>query len=131
MDFDYFKTQLKLLQPPKNQEADYLATYDQIVRFVFDKVMNDVRLYTHIPYEEDLPESINQTIVMMASSLIGSFGLINDDEANSNDEIKKITEGDTSVEFADKGARLQQAFATSSISGNFRGMLNRIRRLPQ
>lgn len=130
MEFDYFKAQLKLLQPPKNQEEDYLANYDQVILFVFDKVVNDVRLYTHIPVEEELPVCLNQTLVMLASTLIASFGLINDDEANEDESVKRITEGDTTVEFSDNGTRLQKALASSSISGNIKGMLNRVRRLP-
>ncbi len=129
MDYSYFEEQIKLLQPPKKTDDDYLKKYDQIVLFVFDKVVNDVRLYTHIPDDEDLPASIDQTIVMLASTLIASFGLLNDDEANEDNSVTRITEGDTSIEFSDSTTRLQLALSTSSISGNFKGTLNRVRRL--
>lgn len=124
------REQLKLLQSPKKpDDTEYMKHYDMVLDFVIDKVLNDVSLYTHIPIEE-FPDSIFQTIVMLASNFIDSFGLINDDETNANQDIKEISEGDTKVVYADKRLRLQQSLASSSIIGNFTGLLNSIRRLP-
>lgn len=124
------REQLKLLQSPKKSDDDeYMKHYDMVLDFVIDKVLNDVSLYTHIPIEE-FPDSIFQTIVMLASNFIDSFGLINDDETNANQDIKEISEGDTKVVYADKRLRLQQSLASSSIIGNFTALLNSIRRLP-
>ncbi|MCT1186492.1 hypothetical protein EFL96_06290 [Lactococcus lactis] len=126
------KDKLKLMQPPlQTDKVGYMERYDGVIDFVLDKVINDVRLYTHIPEDENLPASINQTIVMLASNLINSFGLINDDEANADDEVKEISEGDTRVVYSDRASRLQMALSTSSISGDFRGILNSVRRLPE
>ncbi|NEX52802.1 hypothetical protein [Lactococcus lactis] len=120
------------MQPPlQTDKVGYMERYDGVIDFVLDKVINDVRLYTHIPEDENLPASINQTIVMLASNLINSFGLINDDEANADDEVKEISEGDTRVVYSDRASRLQMALSTSSISGDFRGILNSVRRLPE
>jgi hypothetical protein len=130
MEKEALKTQLKLLQPSKNQEADYLKSYDSILDFVLDKVLNDVSLYCHIPIEE-LPDSIFQTVVMMASNLIGSYGLVNDEAANADDRVSETKDGDTDVKFLSPTARLQAALSLSSISSDFRGILNRIRRLPE
>ncbi|MCT1174163.1 hypothetical protein EFL89_07995 [Lactococcus lactis] len=126
------KDKLKLMQPPlQTDKVGYMERYEGVIDFVLDKVINDVRLYTHIPEDENLPASINQTIVMLASNLINSFGLINDDEANADDEVKEISEGDTRVVYSDRASRLQMALSTSSISGDFRGILNSVRRLPE
>ncbi|MCT1195262.1 hypothetical protein EFL90_11545 [Lactococcus lactis] len=126
------KDKLKLMQPPlQTDKVGYMERYDGVIDFVLDKVINDVRLYTHIPEDENLPASINQTIVMLASNLINSFGLINDDEANADDEVKEISEGDTRVVYSDRASPLQMALSTSSISGDFRGILNSVRRLPE
>ncbi|MCI3860144.1 hypothetical protein MQC79_03475 [Lactococcus garvieae] len=124
------REQLKLLQSPKKpDDTEYMKHYDMVLDFVIDKVLNDVSLYTHIPIEE-FPDSIFQTIVMLASNFIDSFGLINDDETNANQDIKEISEGDTKVVYADKRLRLQQSLASSSINGNFTALLNSVRRLP-
>lgn len=123
------KEQLKLLQSPKKSDDEYMKNYDMVLDFVIDKVLNDVSLYTHIPIEE-FPDSIFQTIVMLASNFIDSFGLINDEETNANQDIKEISEGDTKVVYADKRLRLQQSLASSSINDNFTALLNSVRRLP-
>jgi len=124
------KEQLKQLQAPKKSEdSDYMNHYNFVLDFVIDKVLNDVSLYTHIPIEE-FPDSIFQTIVMLANNFIDSFGLINDEETNANQDIKEISEGDTKVVYADKRLRLQQSLASSSINGNFTALLNSVRRLP-
>lgn len=129
MDKEALKTKLKLLQRPKNPEnEDYMKDYNDTLDFVLDKVLNDVSLYTHIEIKE-LPDSIFQTIIMMASNLIDSFGLIDDEEINKDEGIKQISEGDTSVTYIDRGTRVQQALETSSIERNFRRALNTIRRL--
>lgn len=131
MKFEDFEEQLKVLQPPKKVDEEYMKRYNQMLQFVFDKVENDVRLYTHIPIEEELPVMINQIMILMASSFIVSCGLINDEETNENDSVKRITEGDTSIEYTDRTTLLQKALAASSISGNFKSMLNRVRRLQE
>lgn len=129
MDKEALKTKLKLLQRPKNPDnEDYMKDYNDTLDFVLDKVLNDVSLYTHIEIKE-LPDSIFQTIIMMASNLIDSFGLINDEEINKDEGIKQISEGDTSVTYIDRGTRVQQALEASSIERNFRRALNTIRRL--
>lgn len=133
MDLKEYKKQVKekleFLQGAQKPDDDaYMKHYEMVLDFVIDKVLNDVSLYTHIPIEE-FPDSIFQTIVMLASNFIDSFGLINDEEANANQDIKEISEGDTRVVYADKRFRLQQSLASSSISGNFKHNLNTVRRL--
>lgn len=124
------KDKLKLIQQPLQPEnTDYMARYDGVIDFVLDKVISDVVLYTHIPQDE-LPPELAGTIISMASNLIASFGLVNDDAANEDDRVKRVSEGDTSVEYADSGARLQQALQTSSINTNYLAILNKVRRLP-
>lgn len=134
MDLKEYKEQIKeklefLQEPQKSDDDAYMKHYELVLDFVIDKVLNDVSLYTHIPIEE-FPDSIFQTIVMLASNFIDSFGLINDEETNANQDIKEISEGDTKVVYADKRLRLQQSLASSSISGNFTALLNSVRRLP-
>lgn len=134
MDLKEYKEQIKeklefLQEPQKPDDDAYMKHYEMVLDFVIDKVLNDVSLYTHIPIEE-FPDSIFQTIVMLASNFIDSFGLINDEETNANQDIKEISEGDTKVVYADKRLRLQQSLASSSISGNFTALLNSVRRLP-
>lgn len=138
---DYLK-QIEILNPPVNDNPEYMAWYNQVIGFALDKVLNDVSLYTHIPKDE-LPEEIDQTIVMMVSNLLGSFSLLDnwldpdsENETSENGEIKRITEGDTSVEFsgstniaANRNARLQEALTLNSISSNFLAILNSIRRI--
>nr|DAW24769.1 MAG TPA: head to tail adaptor [Caudoviricetes sp.] len=134
MDLKEYKEQIKeklefLQEPQKPDDAAYMKHYEMVLDFVIDKVLNDVSLYTHIPIEE-FPDSIFQTIVMLASNFIDSFGLINDEETNANQDVKEISEGDTKVVYADKRLRLQQSLASSSINGNFTALLNSVRRLP-
>jgi carbamoylphosphate synthase small subunit len=135
MDIEALKTQLKLFQPAKSQDVDYLTSYESILDFVLKKTLNDVSLYCHIPID-DLPNSISGTIVMMASNLIGSFELANDQTsgaAGSLGSVKSLTEGDTKVDYATPlttAQKLQQALAIDSIGTDFRYILNRIRRLP-
>lgn len=132
-DLDHIKEKirerLQILQQPQKSDDEYLKHYEIVLDFVIDKVLNDVSLYTHIPIEE-FPDSIFQTMVMLASNFIDSFGLINDEETNANQDIKEISEGDTKVGYADKWLRLQRSLASSSINGNFTALLNSIRRLP-
>lgn len=119
---------VRLLQPPKSEESAYKEHYEKIISFAASKVKNDVSSYTNIPIDE-LPERLNETIAMMASNLISGYGLINDADADEAAGIKQISEGDTSVTFADHQTRLAQAMAVTSISSDFVGMLNRERRV--
>lgn len=119
---------VRFLQPPKNEEATYKERYEKIIGFAVSKVKNDVSSYTNIPVDE-LPVRLNETMAMMASNLIGGYGLINDEEADEAAGIKQISEGDTSVTFADHQTRLAQAMAVTSISSDFTATLNRERRV--
>jgi hypothetical protein len=123
--------QLQLLNPMQKEESEvYMIWYNKILDFVLKKVITDIHLYTHIPNDEELPEVLEPTIVVMASNFITAYGLVDDETTRADVEIKKVTEGDTSVEYADRTARLQQAMAASPLTSDFARILNSVRRLP-
>jgi hypothetical protein len=107
-----------------------MEQYEKILDFVLSKVQNDIRLYTNIPQDEELPIILNDTIVSMASNHISLFGLINTDEEVADAEVKSVREGDTSVEYADSAQRLRASLRITPISSDFIRMLNSVRRLP-
>lgn len=119
---------VQLLQPPKSSDAEYKKRYESIIEFVVGKVETEASIYTNIPKNE-LPESLNHTLAAMASSLIESFGLINDEVASADADIKQISEGDTSVTYVDAQSRLAQAIATSGITASHYAALNQVRRV--
>lgn len=119
---------VQLLQPPKSSDAEYKKRYESIIEFVVGKVETEASIYTNIPKNE-LPESLNHTLAAMASSLIESFGLINDEVASADADIKQISEGDTSVTYVDAQSRLAQAMATSGITASHYAALNQVRRV--
>lgn len=119
---------VKLLQPAKSKDEDYLARYDKIITFVVEKVKSEASIYTNIPVVQ-LPETLNHTLAMMASSLIESFGLINDEAANADSSIKQISEGDTTVSYVDVQTRLAQAMAATGITASHYSALNQVRRV--
>lgn len=122
--------QIKLLNPPqKEQDDDYKTQYEKMIEFALKKAVNDIYLYTHIPLDEELPSILEQSLVLMASNLITAYGLVDNEETKADAEVSKITEGDTSVEYKDRTTRLQQAMSASSITGDFTGLLNSVRRL--
>lgn len=119
---------VQLLQPPKSSDAEYKKRYESIIEFVVGKVETEASIYTNIPKNE-LPESLNHTLAAMASSLIESFGLVNNEVASADADIKQISEGDTSVTYVDAQSRLAQAMATSGITASHYAALNQVRRV--
>ena len=119
---------VQLLQPPKSNDAEYKKRYESIIEFVVGKVETEASIYTNIPKNE-LPESLNHTLAAIASSLIESFVLVNDEVAKADADIKQISEGDTSVTYVDAQSRLVQAMATSGITASHYAALNQVRRV--
>ena len=122
------EAQVKLLQPPKSTEADYLERYNATISFVVQKVKSEASLYTNIPFAE-LPESLNPSMVMMASNLIESYRLTHDADAIENDDIKQLSEGDTTIAYVDSQERLAKAMETTGLTNNYRAALNKVRRV--
>ena len=122
------EAQVKLLQPPKSTEADYLERYNATITFVVQKVKSEASLYTNIPFAE-LPESLNPSMVMMASNLIESYRLTHDADAIENEDIKQLSEGDTTIAYADSQDRLSKAMESTGLTNNYRAALNKVRRV--
>lgn len=84
---------------------------------------------------KDLPDQLDSTIAMMASSTLGFFGLLDTDaeiEKANKQQVKQITEGDVSISFDSKKVgsdKLSDALGTNPITGNYKAQLLHYRRL--
>lgn len=110
---------------PKNE--DNSTTYDAIVGYTVDKVLQDIRNYTHIPDNEELPNGLLFVAVGMCNTLIKTTGMLNPQEDTLG--VSSITEGDESISYRAIGDDISKIAASNPISQDYRIQLNGYRRL--
>lgn len=108
----------------KNVNED--ESYDLILFYALVKSINDVANYCNIPVEE-LPESLDYTIVAMAHQLIDTHGYLNTNGNNKN--VASLSEGDASISFRSPADFYQSLSSINSISDNFITILDNFRRV--
>lgn len=112
---------LKLLQP---NDADN-PSYNNVLDFALEKVVNDVANYTHLPILE-LPAELDMTIISMVSQLIDTHQLLTAVEDKVGD-VKSLSEGDTSVTFQTPAEAYSVVQSVNGITDDYRSQLNSFR----
>ena len=123
MDKERIASQVKLLIPNNDENP----SYEQIIDFTIDKIMNDVANYCNIPINE-LPNELSTVAVNMAVQAIKVNGFL-DGESAAN--IQSLNEGDTSVTFKPVSDIYVALQGLNPITDNYTSILNNFRRLPE
>ncbi|WP_353486149.1 hypothetical protein [Apilactobacillus xinyiensis] len=122
MDKQFIVEKVKLLIPNSTKND----SYDDILDYVIDKVIQDIANYTHIPTAE-LSEELNHTAVGMCVALIKSDELLVPTSEQSNNGVASITEGNESISFkstADEYLKIQSA---NAVTKDYKKTLNQFR----
>ncbi len=126
---------LKILQPAHDKNnAEYETKYSSIIGFILSDTIQKVADFINWDVK-DLPDQLDSTIAMMASSTLGFFGLLDTDaeiEKANKQQVKQITEGDVSISFDSKKVgsdKLSDALGNNPITGNYKAQLLHYRRL--
>ncbi|MCL0319378.1 hypothetical protein [Apilactobacillus xinyiensis] len=122
MDKQFILDKVKLLIP--NTYAN--DSYDEILDYVIDKVIQDIANYTHISKDE-LPEELNHTAVGMSVTLIKTDELLVPVNEQANNGVASITEGNESISFkstADEYLKIQSA---NAVTKDYKKTLNQFR----
>lgn len=123
MDKERIVNQVKLLIPNNGENP----SYEQIIDFTVDKIMNDIANYCNIPIDE-LPNELSAVAVSMAVQAIKVNGFL-DGENTAN--IQSLNEGDTSVTFKPVSDIYVALQGLNPITDNYTSILNNFRRLPE
>lgn len=124
MDLQNVKTTIKILVPNDSNNK----SYNEIIDYVVDKVVQDMANYTHID-KNDLPEELSHTAIGMSVTLINSDELLTPLADKSADGISSIEEGNEKVTFksrADEYIKVQNA---NPITKDYKKILNQFRRI--
>ncbi|UQS85859.1 hypothetical protein MOO46_07665 (plasmid) [Apilactobacillus apisilvae] len=123
MDKDFILSKIKLFVPNDSNNPNY----DSAIEYVVDKVMQDIANYTHIPLKE-LPDGLKYTAVGMSVDLINSTEMLVP-QAERNNGISSVTEGDESVTFKSIAEDISLVNQTNSVTKDYYYQLNSYRRL--
>lgn len=123
MDKERIASQVKLLIPNNDENP----SYEQIIDFTIDKIMNDVANYCNIPIDE-LPNELSTVVVNMAVQAIKVNGFLDGENAAN---IQSLNEGDTSVTFKPVSDIYVALQGLNPITDNYTNILNNFRRLPE
>lgn len=123
MDKECIVNQVKLLIPNDDENP----SYEQIIDFTVDKIMNDIANYCNISIDE-LPNELSTVAVSMAVQAIKVNGFL-DSENTAN--IQSLNEGDVSVTFKPVSDIYVALQGLNPITDNYTSILNNFRRLPE
>ena len=123
MDKECIVNQVKLLIPNDDENP----SYEQIIDFTVDKIMNDIANYCNISIDE-LPNELSTVAVSMAVQAIKVNGFL-DGENTAN--IQSLNEGDVSVTFKPVSDIYVALQGLNPITDNYTSILNNFRRLPE
>ena len=123
MDKERIVNQVKLLIPNDDENP----SYEQIIDFTVDKIMNDIANYCNISIDE-LPNELSTVAVNMAVQAIKVNGFLDSESATN---IQSLSEGDTSVTFKPVSDIYVALQGLNPITDNYTNILNNFRRLPK
>lgn len=123
MDKERIASQVKLLIPNNDENP----SYEQIIDFTIDKIMNDIANYCNISIDE-LPNELSMVAVNMAVQAIKANGFLDSESATN---IQSLSEGDTSVTFKPASDIYVALQGLNPITDNYTNILNNFRRLPE
>lgn len=123
MDKERIASQVKLLIPNNDENP----SYEQIIDFTIDKIMNDIANYCNISIDE-LPNELSMVAVNMAVQAIKVNGFLDSESATN---IQSLSEGDTSVTFKPVSDIYVALQGLNPITDNYTNILNNFRRLPE
>ena len=123
MDKERIVNQVKLLITNDDENP----SYEQIIDFTVDKIMNDIANYCNISIDE-LPNELSTVAVNMAVQAIKVNGFLDSESATN---IQSLSEGDTSVTFKPVSDIYVALQGLNPITDNYTNILNNFRRLPK
>ena len=123
MDKERIVNQVKLLIPNDDENP----SYEQIIDFTVDKIMNDIANYCNISVDE-LPNELSTVAVNMAVQAIKVNGFLDSESATN---IQSLSEGDASVTFKPVSDIYVALQGLNPITDNYTNILNNFRRLPK
>lgn len=116
-----------LIKPRYKLEDE--GVIDPLVKFAMERVADEVVIYCNLDNRFDIDPLLYSTIALMAVDYIDSSSAgVSDDEMEA-DSIKSITEGDVTVTRETYAQRMRTIATTPSVLKDYRGTLNKFRRL--
>lgn len=110
---------VKLLNPNENENQNY----DSIIKFVLEKVINDVANYTHLTIAE-LPEALDHTIIGLCTQLIATHDYLGTGNLTN---VDTLNEGDTSVKFKSPASIYAELQGVNTLTDDYLMQLNQFR----
>lgn len=120
---------LKTLNPihPGYEEG----VYNLLLNMVADKVIYDAAAYMN-RMAEDIPEALDSTILLKASSWLSDSGVLKTvDEQSAGGPVSSISEGDTSVSFAVTADPISALSGANFLDDGFKHTLRRYRKVAE
>ncbi|WP_203640688.1 hypothetical protein [Levilactobacillus andaensis] len=113
--------QLGLFNPDDGSNPSYQV----ILEFAFDKVVQDVANYTHLPVTE-LPVELDTVLLGLCQQFLATHQLLTP-VADRDGDVKSLNEGDTSVTFKSVGEVYAELQSVNSLTDNYTAQLNSFR----
>lgn len=118
---DELLAQLKLLNPDDGSNPSYQV----MLEFAFDKVVQDVANYTHLAVS-GLPVELDTALLGLCQQFLATHQLLTP-LADRDGDVKTLSEGDTSVTFRSASEAYLELQSVNTLTDNYLAQLNSFR----